>query len=66
MEVLIELEQKNQFVWKYERFQIAKEKKKKKSEDQNMEMKNSDSLISDYTRKLLSSRLYGTGAKTEI
>ena len=66
MEVFIELEQKNQFVWKYERFQIAKEKKKKKSEDQNMEMKNSDSLISDYTRKLLSSRLYGTGAKTEI
>lgn len=65
MEIFIELEQKNQFVWKYERFQIAKEKKKK-SEDQNMEMKNSDSLISDYTRKLLSSRLYGTGAKTEI
>ena len=29
MEIFIELEQKNQFVWKYERFQIAKEKKKK-------------------------------------
>ena len=66
MEVFIELEQKNQFVWKYERLQIAKENKKKKSEDWNMEMKNSESLISDYTRKLLSSRLYGTGAKTEI
>ena len=30
MEVFIELEQKNQFVWKYERLQIAKENKKKK------------------------------------
>ena len=29
MEVFIELEQKNQFVWKYERLQIAKENKKK-------------------------------------
>ena len=30
MEVFVELEQKNQFVWKYERLQIAKENKKKK------------------------------------
>ena len=50
-------------IWKIPNSQ---RKEKKKSEDQNMEMKNSDSLISDYTWKLLSSRLYGTGAKTEI
>ena len=32
MEVSIELEQKNKFVWKYERLQIAKGEKKNKRE----------------------------------
>ena len=57
-----ELEQKNsQFIWKHKRSQITKAVLRRR-----MELEESTFLTSDYTTKLQSSRLYGTGTKTEI
>ena len=57
-----ELEQKiSQFVWRHERPQIPKAVLREKK----TELEESDSLTSDYTTKLQSSRQYGTGTKTE-
>ena len=57
-----ELEQKiSQFVWRHERPKIPKAVLREKK----TELEESDSLTSDYTTKLQSSRQYGTGTKTE-
>ena len=47
--------------WKHKRSWVVKAILRKKNRDEK-----SDSLISDYTRKLLSSQQCGTGTKTEI
>ena len=51
----------SQFVWKYQKPQIAKAILRKKKE----ELEELTCLTSDYTTKLQSSRQYGTGTKTE-
>ena len=62
MTFFTELEQNiSQFVWKYKRPRRAKAILRKK-----MQLEESGSLTSDDTAKLLKSRQYGTGRKTEL